>query len=252
MRLIPGVSRFACVLLFAFAINVQSQPQEVSDRDFLAIKTLLVKEYPQISASPGAKASSYTPSIGTPGCENDPENRSSVSVAWVGIAAASPEEMQEQLKNQIPKITCGKPVASIYFEPFREEGSRKDGALVNCTAPVQDPDLEDSPIQWECKPPVFRQYVQLEDQNCDVTLVGDMSDAGLMAVKRIGIEAKRTEPIDARVALLKFATFGSERWFAVFGSADCSAGTGSFFYKLEAGGDPALIQSWALSESPDD
>ncbi|GAB5415008.1 MAG: hypothetical protein Cons2KO_26110 [Congregibacter sp.] len=93
---------------------------------------------------------------------------------------------------------------------------------------------------------MFREYVQLLGQECEVTLIGDVSDKELVAIKDAGVRADVDTPIEQRSTLLKFQVLDENQAFAVFGSDTCHGGnTTLLFRKQRTDGD---VGSWMLTD----
>lgn len=222
-------------------------PSPVSEADYLAIKTIVVGRHPELAASPGIKYSHFMPSVGTPGCEETDEYKSGGKTVWAAVTGSSMEEIQKQLESLSPQVSCQRPQADIYFEPFREHAGRGDGAFVRCKAPVQGPAAAEPTLGWSCDPVVFRQYVELDDQECKVTVVGEISDAGLHVIKNIGLAVESEVPLEERNVLIKFQRMRNDQAFAIFGSESCLPGEGSFLFRHEPDANLDLAESWELT-----
>ncbi len=224
---------------------VSSSP--VRDVDVIAIKSILVTRHPELAASPGVRYSRYLPGRGEPGCE-DGLDEGSKDAQWIAVSGAFDEADLEEL--MAATFPCALSVADIYFEPFRESAGRSDGAFVRCRAPAGDPSEAEVALQWACEEVIFRQYVQLDDQECEVTLIGDVSDAELREVKKLGLAADEPEPLEKRNTLMKFQIMPNKAAFAVFGSQECRAGESTFYYRRVSEPDSHAEQRWVLLGEP--
>ncbi|MEM1187949.1 MAG: hypothetical protein AAGI72_05465 [Pseudomonadota bacterium] len=175
-----------------------------------------MKLHPALAASPGYRYTRFYPGAGKPGCESTPDAKKRPKTQWI----SAPGSSTRKIEFVPPK--CQRPHAGVYFAPFRESGGRQDGAFAHCHAPVTDPDTP-PPWQWTCDRIEFRQYVQLEDQGCTVTLVGNLSDAMLRWFKEVGLAELGDRTKRGTETMIKVRVHSDGRAFAMFGDSHCRA-----------------------------
>ena len=103
---------------------------------------------------------------------------------------------------------------------------------------------------WECRSVTFRQYVQLEEQACEVRLTGDISNDALSAIRTLGLEAIRNGGEPVPEALVVFTIIDEKRAHGFFGTDSCSGHT-NVSYTLADGADPNSSEAWAASYQND-
>ncbi len=204
---------FASYTAMSFSQLRQDLPP-VREEDLLAIKGILVKLHPALAASPGFRSTHFYPGAGKPGCDSAPNSKTPKTPQWVSVPGTSDGRIE------IVPPECEPPQAEVYFAPFRESGGRQDGAFAQCHAPVTDPDTP-PPWQWTCDHIEFRQYVRLEDQDCTVTLVGNLSDVMLRWVKEEGLAKLGDRAKRGTETLIKVRVNSDGRAFALFGDNLC-------------------------------
>ena len=222
----------------------QKHPLPVPKMDLTAIKGILVRRHPELAASPGYRYTSFNPGVGEPGCERTLESKAKDTMRWVGMPG-SPEG-----KIEIPPPTCSKPVADIYFAPFRESGARSMGAYARCYAPVTDRTIP-PPWNWTCDEVKFREYVHLEDQSCTVTLLGDLSDAQIRRFKEVGLSDLAKDGHDASVPLVKVVVHPGGQAVAMFGDGNCRFGNSipTVFFLADRESEPEAPTKWKVVDA---
>lgn len=219
-------------------------PSPVREADLLAIKGILVLRHPELATSPGYLYTSFRPGIGEPGCDSRVGNEAKDTGRWVAVAGSSEEEIE------IPLPTCSRPTADIYFAPFRETGARGAGAYARCQAPVSERDAP-PPLNWTCDEVKFREYVQLEDQACPVTLIGELSDSQLRQFKEIGLSELAEAGQDGPESLTKMVVHPGGRAVAMFGDGNCRSGNTvpSVFFLADGASDPDASIKWRVVDA---
>ncbi|GAB5415022.1 MAG: hypothetical protein Cons2KO_26250 [Congregibacter sp.] len=85
--------------------------------------------------------------------------------------------------------------------------------------------------------------MQLDNQACEVTVIGDVSDAALKVIKQLGLKITSKVPPERRDTLLKFQRVEGSQAFAVFGTDACKGGG--------RGGTTVLFQKMVPAEGDD-
>ncbi|MEE4202673.1 MAG: hypothetical protein V2I45_03520 [Halieaceae bacterium] len=203
----------------------------LSETDRIALTTLLIGRHPEIASSPGLKASYYIQGGATNNC----------GMHEVHITRSDREGVEIRME---PRPNCDTDFATLYFLPHNQRLGRGKAARVNCHRPTiaRVPSGEVSP-EWACNEVVFREYVQLEGQVCEVRLRGHATTPALMAARQAGLEAIRAAGRPLPEALVVFSANATGNSVGIFGTNDCEPGD-SVQYSLTEGGDPEESASW--------
>lgn len=236
-------SLFTFVLLIPLAAAAAQQSGDTPTRvplgeaDRIALTTLLVSRHPRIASSPGLKASYYTEGAATDDCGMEERYISRSDRKGVEIRMETREH-------------CDTDFASLYFLPHSERLGRGEAARVNCQRPtIARSPLGAAPPQWTCHEVTFREYVQLEDQVCEVRLIGDISTPALMAAREAGLRAIRAAGQPEPEALVVFSTIEPSRASGLFGTNDCKP-SASVWFSLATYGDAEDPASWETKVDP--
>jgi hypothetical protein len=235
-----GIGRLLVIgsmLLFPISVTAAEEngnttaKAPLSETDRIALTTLLIGRHPEIASSPGLKASYYIKGGATDEC----------GMHEVHATRSDREGVEIRME---PWPNCDTDFATLYFLPHNERLGRGKAAMVNCHRPtIARVPSGEVPPEWACNEVVFREYVQLDGQVCEVRLRGYVTTPALMAARQAGLEAIHAAGRPVPEALVVFSTNETYKGVGIFGTNDCEPGD-SVQYSLTEGGDPEESASW--------
>lgn len=221
----------------AYVTASNNERPQLSDEDRAAIFTVLVERYPEVASSPGIKAAYYAPARAYTDC-------------YTIVLGTSATADKEQTSHKRGSVNCKAETAWIYLYPHAERRGRKDALKAMCQRAVSIIGASRQPSgQWECPVGTFRQYVQLEEQACEVRLTGNTSITALSAARSAGIEAITAFGQSASEALVVFNQNAEDYAWGMFGTDTCGGGTVVEFIRV-SDADPRSAEDWTAIVRP--
>lgn len=223
-------------VLWTPAGSTAERPQ-LSDEDASAILSILVELHPEVSSSPGIKAAYYSPA----------DTETDCFTIVLGTTAA---ESRDGIIGKPGSVNCRAETASVYLYPHSERRGRKDALKVMCQRVLSDErsSTAESGV-WKCPVRTLRQYVQLEEQKCEVRLTGQTSTTALSAARSAGMQAIRDFGLPAPEALVVFTQYDDNHAWSIFGTDTCKSGVGVEFTRVSEA-DPQVAGDWKAKVRP--
>lgn len=240
MRLQHFLCRLGIIAASVSASYVTASDTErpqLSDEDRAAIFATLVERYPEVASSPGIKAAYYAPARAYTDCDTI-------------VLGTSSAEHRERRSHKHGSVNCKAETASIYLYPHAEGRGRKDALKAMCQRAVSINGTSRQPSgRWNCPVGTFRQYVQLEEQRCEVRLTGNTSTTALSAARSAGIQAIRAFGQPAPEALVVFTQNDEDYAWGMFGTDSCRGGMVVEFIRV-SDADPRSAEDWKTTVRP--
>ncbi len=240
MRLQYLIFQLGMIVVGVSTLHVTASDNErpqLSDEDRAAIFTELVARYPEVASSPGIKAAYYGPARADTDCDT----------IVLGTTAA---DLRAQRSHRRASVNCKAETASIYLYPHAERRGRKDALKAMCQRALSTDGASWQPSGgWQCPIGTFRQYVQLEEQRCEVRLTGNTSTTALSAARSAGIQAIEAFGQPAPEALVVFTQKDDDYAWAMFGTDTCGGGMVVEFTRV-SDADPRSAKDWNAMVRP--